>query len=251
MTNVASFKKIGSSGPELLLLHGWQHSIENLWELGKCLSKTYQVYLLELPGFAGLALPSKDWSTADYVQYIREFIEENKIKPVLIGHSFGGRLAVKLAALYPDLLADNLILIGTPGVPSAQNPLKKLRLFLLKYSAKLLKLCDRIFKSSFFENKFVPRFASADYKQSGELKALLVRTLKENLTDFASRIDKRTLLLWGQFDRQAPLDQARAYRDLIRKSELKILPYHGHEPFGDVGAHYCSKIISRFLNAGS
>ena len=249
MSDQIEFKKIGDTGSTLLMLHGWKHSHYNLLDLAKFLAKDYQVYLLDLPGFGKAPMISEDSSTSDYVDFIKNFIEQEKITPVLIGHSFGGRISVKLAAEYPELLDKKLVLIGTPGFPRRKNLYQTLRVFSLKYLAKILKLIDSVFSTKFFQNYFVPKFGSADYQQAGSLRKLLVKTVNENLSSFAEQIKLKTLLLWGETDEQAGLEQAHSYHSAIKDSELRIVKYHGHEPFADVGAHYCAKIIREFLKS--
>ncbi len=245
--NPILFKKLGTTGATLLMLHGWQHSQANLLDLAKFLSKDYQVYLLDLPGFGITPSLSEEASTADYVQFVRRLIEQENINPILIGHSFGGRIAVKLAALYPEILAEKLILIGTPGFPQRKTPWQATRLKVLKYFSKTLKLIDQVFRTSLFKNYFVPKFGSSDYQRAGELRKLLVKTVNENLSEYAVKIKQKTLLLWGANDTQAGMEQAKAYNEAIDNSELRVLAYQGHEPFADVGAHYCAKIIREFL----
>ncbi len=245
--NPIQFKKLGTHGESLLMLHGWQHSQANLLDLAKFLSKDYQVYLLDLPGFGKTPMLSEEASTADYVQYVKQFIEQEKITPILIGHSFGGRISVKLAALYPEILAEKLVLIGTPGFPQRKTLWQTTRLKFLKYFSKTLKFIDQIVRTSFFKNYFVPKFGSSDYQRAGELRKLLVKTVNENLSEYAVKIKQKTLLLWGANDTQAGIEQANAYQQAIANSELRVLAYQGHEPFADVGAHYCAKIIRQFL----
>lgn len=245
----ANFKKLGTRGEVLLLLHGWQHSIDNLWLLAKILSSCCQVYLLDLPGFGKTPYDPAMKATADYVQFIKRFITEQNIKPVLLGHSFGGRIAVKLAALYPELLADKLILMGVPGLHNKRSLKKRCYLYCIKYSGKLLKLIDFIFRTKLFKNKFATRFGSRDYQNAGALRDLFVQVINEDLSPFAAKIRKKTLLLWGKNDYEAPLSQAHGYQELINDSHLYILAYHGHEPFQDAGAYYLTKLIREFLDA--
>lgn len=245
--NPIQFKKLGETGESVLMLHGWQHSHANLLDLAKFLSKDYQVYLLDLPGFGKTPMLSEEASTADYVQYVKSFLEQEGITPTLIGHSFGGRISVKLAALYPEIIDEKLILIGTPGFPQRKTFWQASRLKLLKYFSKTLKVIDAVIRTNFFKNYFVPKFGSSDYQQAGNLRKLLVKTVNENLSEFAVKIRKKTLLLWGANDTQAGLEQAYAYKEEIHNSELRVLAYQGHEPFADVGAHYCAKIIREFL----
>ena len=243
-----NYQKLGEQGQAILLLHGWQRNLSDFIPLAKILASDYQVYALDLPGFGLSALPSEDWDTQDYSDAVLSFIKDKNLHPVIIGHSFGGRIALKLSAQNPDSVSA-LILIGTPGLPQKTSLLKKTRLTIIKTLGKLFKFTDKIFGSGFFIKIFSPRFGSADYLQAGALRKILIKTVNEDLSGLAVRISCPTLLLWGSKDNEAPLSNAYGYQHLINQSELVLLPQHGHDPHTDVGAHLCYKKIISFLNS--
>lgn len=243
-----NYKKLGESGPELLMLHGWKQSIDSLHPLGKLLSKNFQVYIVDLPGFGKTPFIPKNNTTAHYVQYVKDFIEDKKIKPSLIGHSFGGKISVKLASLYPDILDEKLILFGTPGLPRKKSLKQVLRLAFIKSTGRIFKFIDSLFKTKLFENKIAANFGSRDYKEAAELRNLLVNTVNEDLSIFASKIKLDTLILSGKLDEESPISQAKGYNSLIENSKLTIMPHHDHFPFSDVGSHLCYKLVNNFLN---
>ena len=241
------FQKLGEKEETLLFLHGWQQSSADLKPLAKILSKDYTCYLLDLPGFGRTPLEDEEWGTAEYVQEVKKFIEEKNIKPLLVGHSFGGKIALKLSTLYPESTAEKLVLIGTPGLPQEKSIIKKLRFFYVKIAGKTIKLIDLIFRSNLFQNYFTPRYGSKDYQTAGQLRKLLVKTVTEDLSEFAKKSTKETLIINGDKDTSSPPEIARKYSKLIKNSRLEIMPNFDHYPFEDVGSHITAKIISEFI----
>ena len=242
------YTKLGENGKELLILHGWMQSSINLLPLAKLLSKNFQVYLVDLPGFGKSPMINKNPKTSDYVEAVKKFINEKKIKPNLLGHSFGGKISVKFSSLYPEMLDNKLILIGTPGLPQKVAIWKVIRKYFIKYFGKVLRIIDAIVRTKLFDNLIVKNFGSRDYKNAGSLRGLLVQTINEDLTKFASIIQKDTLIICGKKDHECPPSQAVKYNELIINSKLKLLPYHNHFPFEDVGSHLMTKIISEFMD---
>lgn len=244
---------LGSSGPTVVMLHGWGKSHYDLRPMAEVLSTTCRVVLLDLPGFGLSPLPSEasndggGWNTSQYAERVKTFLDEKGIDAcILLGHSFGGRLSVRLAARYPELV-NALILIGTPGVPRTRTPLERLRLSSIRVAVALAKKIDGLIGTRIFAHYFAPRFGSADYKAAGDLRKTFVKTVNEDLSELARTISSPALLLWGANDMEATLDQAYTYRGLLRDCELHIFPNKGHEPFSDVGAHLLVRYTETFL----
>ncbi len=240
--------------PTLVLLHGWASSLVALRPLGELLATRYRVVLLDLPGFGLSPLPagaSNDgggWGTFEYSERVKRFFDQNNISSaVLIGHSFGGRLSVRLASRYPEL-AKGVVLIGSHGLKRKRAPIEDLKLKAIRTLGNIAKKIDAAVGTRIFAHYFAPRFGSADYKAAGELRKTLVKTVNEDQSAEASLIKTPTLLLWGEDDTQTPLDLANSFRAVIKDSELHVFPNKGHEPFNDVGAHLMAKYIEDFLD---
>lgn len=244
---------LGSTGPQVVMLHGWGRSLEALRPLGELLAKDNRVTLIDLPGFGRSPLPpeaSNDgggWSTLDYAERVKAWLDQNGIKQcTLIGHSFGGRISVRLASKYPEL-ASSVVLIGSHGL-KRQRPLnEEVRARAIRLLVTIAKKVDGLTGSRFFAHYLAPKFGSVDYQAAGELRRTLVKTVNEDLAVEATSIKAPTLLLWGADDPQTPLDIARQFNALIKNSELHIFPNKGHEPFADVGSHLIAEYIERFL----
>lgn len=245
---------LGSSGPTVVMLHGWGRSLEALRPLAELLATSYRVILLDLPGFGLSPLPNEasneggGWSTQQYAERVKRYLDDSGVRScILVGHSFGGRLSVQLASRFSEL-ARGVILIGSHGLRRERPLREELRIRFIRVLGALAKKVDGLSGSRIFAHYFTPRFGSADYNAAGPLRKTLVKTVNEDLSELARSIKSPTLLLWGRDDPQTPLDLAYKYQSLIPDCELHIFPNKGHEPFSDVGAHLTATYIERFLN---
>src|SRR5438045_106683 len=98
------YQRVGQ-GKNLVMLHGWKQDSSSFWGVIELLKNDFTIWLIDLPGFGKSDNPKKPFKVADYADLIAEFIKLQKIKdPTLLGHSVGGRIAIKLAANYPSLI---------------------------------------------------------------------------------------------------------------------------------------------------
>lgn len=223
--------------------------------MGELLATFCNIVLVDLPGFGLSPLPTEasndggGWGTYEYSERVKRFLDESGIKScILIGHSFGGRISIQLAARCPELVK-GLVLIGSHGLKRRRTPIEALRLKGIKLLGSVAKKIDGATGTRLFAHYFAPRFASADYKAAGDLRKTLVKTVNEDLAPQASQIEAPTLLLWGENDIQTPLDLAHSFNALIANSSLHIFPHKDHEPFSDVGAHLMTRYVETFLRA--
>ncbi len=199
-------------GRDIVLLHGWGQNIEMMKFLGDPLSKNYRVTILDLPGFGESVEPDTVWTVYDYADMLYELVEKLSIKnPILIGHSFGGRIAICYASKYD---VKKVILFGAPCVRNKKISIKEK---LLK-SAKKLPLMDTL------GEKMKNYIGSTDYKNaSPKMREILVHTVNEDLSDCAKKIDVPTLLIWGNRDEAAPLEDAKLLENLLPDGGLVVL----------------------------
>ena len=231
----------------LVMLHGWGRASEMFKDLAPLLSDDFEVHLIDLPGHGKSDMPHGVWGVADFARAITEQLRDLGFsKYVLIGHSFGGKTAIKIASMHPELL-DRLVLINSSGLRPQRGLKKQIYFWLLGQFRSLIKMTDKMLNMNIFESWFVPRFASADYLNAGELKNTFVKSMKEELSSDAEKIKCRTLLLWGEKDSETPLYMGRALNTLIENSELVVLKGKGHEPFAGAGAHLVAMHLKRFL----
>lgn len=112
------YKILGETGKPIIILHGLFGTSDNWQTLGKEFSKNHKVYLVDARNH-GLSPHDDEMSYVAMANDLKELIELEKIeKPIVIGHSMGGKIAMYFAQLYPELL-DKLIVvdIGTKKYP--------------------------------------------------------------------------------------------------------------------------------------
>ena len=115
-------------GKDILLLHGWGQNIEMMKFLGDNFSNRFRITILDFPGFGESEEPHQPWTIGDYSNLLECFIKEVGIKkPIIMGHSFGGRVAIKYSSNHP---IEKLVLFGSPCIRHQQN---------LPLSVKILK----------------------------------------------------------------------------------------------------------------
>jgi pimeloyl-ACP methyl ester carboxylesterase len=232
----------------LLILPGWGSNSER-WQRVKELleEKGIEVLVLDLPGFGRIPSPDKVWGRNEYINWIFQKIEEkNWQKFNLLGHSFGGGLAVKIAAHFPEKV-EKLILCA-PAIIKRKS-IKTYLFYWLAYFGK------KIFSLPGFR-KFQPRAQWLIYKLAGTRDYYLAEGImkevmkkiwqEEDLLPALEKIKIPTLILWGKRDDTLPLEDAYRIKEKIRNSELKILQKAKHSPHRETPEELAELII-KFL----
>lgn len=235
----------------LVFLHGWGGNREALRGIGTLFQHTHTVHLLDLPGFGEASPPPADWDTVRYTDLVQEYLRARlEGSVVLVGHSFGGRLAVRLAARQVPQV-EGLVLIGVPGLPQPAFTWKAVRRVWVRALRKIAFALRPIVGARGLD-WHTRTFGSADYLAAGAMRRVLVRVVNEDLTDSARQIRCPTLLLWGTDDREAPAWLAERYQALIgRHATLVWLPHKDHHPFVGTGGHLCGQKIRAWLEAAA
>ena len=231
----------------IVILHGWNLSSEHFKPLEQRLIQLkYRVYSLDLPGFGSAAIPQKPWTVQDYANFVYEFIQKKKLKEIiLIGHSFGGRIAIVLASKYRSLIK-GIILTGTPGLNHSSK--KKLNFFYLLAKSGNVILSFTPFLKDVARKILYKLAGSYDYyRSSGVMRQTLKRILAYDLKDHLKNIDQPTLLIWGAGDKTVPVSVANNMLKYLKNSELKIIPYGNHNVPYTYPKEF-SALIDTFLN---
>lgn len=243
--------EIGKAGDPLIVMHGWGQTLESMRLLGDLLGKFYHVYLVDLPGFGQSPKPPTDWDTVQYANRIQKYIEEKHLSPAhVLGHSFGGRVAIRLASHHPEACR-TMILINAGGLRRTLKGKRKLRAMLITWLNKFCKSSDKVFNTRLFDEWFVPRFASLDYKNAGALRNILVKAVNEDVSSDAAKIEAPSLMLWGELDEETPAEIGQRLHELVPNSKLVVMPSKDHFPFLDEGAHLCASYIVKFLDSAA
>jgi pimeloyl-ACP methyl ester carboxylesterase len=210
---------------------------------------THRVHLVDLPGFGDAPAPPADWDTVKYADLLEHWLRDRvRGSVVIVGHSFGGRVAVRLAARQLPQIT-GVVLMGVPGLPASRFSKRALRQRSIRSLRELLRLL-RSFTGPAPLDWHTHTFGSVDYLAAGDLRSLLVRTVNEDLTESARAVRCPTLLLWGSEDVDAPLWLAYRYQSLMTgHATLEVLPHKDHHLYTGTGAHLCAFKIRSWLPA--
>ena len=207
----------------LVVLHGWKHD-KSKWDGFVKSFPPDEVLVFDLPGFGDEKLVDAGWGIPQYSAWVRDKLEnlkENNV--ILLGHSFGGRIAGYIASERPEWLK-GLILYGSPSLyrPTTIIGLK-IRI------AKLLK------KMGFSR------------KSADEMYPIFKRVVTFDQTKILPEIRVPTLLLWGKHDTEVPVSIAEEIQTLIPDSRLITMQDAGHNAHFD-NPNLFYGIVKKFID---
>lgn len=156
---LVSYFQVGAGEQSIIFLHGWKSSKEVWGSVSQLISKSVNqlinIYALDFLGFGKSEIPKQVMSVGDYANLVEQFIKKLELTNVIIvGHSFGGRVGIKLASKYPSVIS-KLVLVDAAGFAMSSKKKNKMRI--------LAKLVRPFFKPRFmqglrkkFTRKLVP-----------------------------------------------------------------------------------------------
>ena len=205
----------------LVLLHGWGVDSEIFNNIKDKLN--YYVIVIDLIGFGKSDKPKEPFTLEDYVNQLHQMIRKLKLENIiLLGHSFGGRVAIKYNYYYN---VKKLILVDSAGI--------KKRSLNLYYNIIKYKLLKRIYKITNIEkyHKLIKTSGSDDYRKlSPIMKRTMTNILKEDLKKYCKITRIRVQIFWGLYDNQTPIKDAYKFINLFYDSRLLIFYSSGHFP---------------------
>lgn len=219
-------------GKDIVLLHGWGQNIQMMKPLGDQFCDKYRITILDLPGFGESDEPHDVWTVGDYSDFMESFLKKVGVKkPIMIGHSFGGRVAIRYSARNP---IEKLVLFGSPCIRVDEE---------LPMSVKILKKLKQLPGLNELGEYMKKYIGSRDYKAaSPTMRKILVEVVNEDLSKYAREIEEPTLLIWGEQDTEAPLNDARQLEKIMIDAGLIVLP----------GTHYAYlenlSVVTNILN---
>ena len=221
------YYEVAGVGSTVIFLHGWGGSVDSFKGTYAHMSRYMKAVNLDFTGFGRSEPPETPLTVYDYAEKVRRLIGYlNCGAVVLIGHSFGGRIALILAAKYPDLIRA-VILIDAAGLKPRRT---------LKYFYRKLRFIAAKFfvKIGIKRAASLQKYGSPDYRTlSGVMKKTFVNVIKEHLHAYTDMIKCPALIIWGSRDRDTPPYMARQLKAHIKDSRLVIFKGAGHYSYID------------------
>lgn len=208
-----NYKDTGlSSGSPIVYLHGWGQNIEMMEPIAKPFKKSHRLIIIDLPGFGSSDEPTSVWSLNEYAEMVHELLKKIGIdKPNIIGHSFGGKIAIVYASKYP---VDRLMLLASPYKVKITKPTLKM---------KMLKAAKKIPGLGGIAEKMKKMMGSTDYKNATpRMRDILVKHVNTDLREDVKKIECPTFIIWGTNDEAVPVEDAYELEKLIKDSGLTI-----------------------------
>ncbi len=206
----------GDGAPQVLWLHGWQRSKADFAAAATTLAhRGIASVALDLPGFGSSPPPPHAGGARYYSDLVATILRDDLPRPVvLVGHSFGGRVGVVLAARHPDHVT-GLVLTGVPLLPREGRSTSPLAYRVIR------SLSQRGLVSTARLEAARQKYGSADYRQAqGVMRDVLVASVNERYDDELRQWRGPTVLLWGDGDSDVPVD--------VASRAAEILPCHPH-----------------------
>ena len=206
--------EVEGDGDPIILLHGWGANKNTFNKLSNELKENFKVYKIDLPGFGDteIGLPLSVHVVSEYIyEFTKIFNIDN---PILICHSYGGRIGIIFASKYK---VKKLILVSSAGVREKLRISRKMK---IKAYKMLKKIGIKV------------KMGSKDYLNCDNVKkAMLVNAVNTDLTEEMKKIKCPTLLIYGDKDTSTPLSIANHINENIKNSSLITLDDTGHFPY--------------------
>jgi len=214
----------GPSPARVLALHGWERTHEDFRAVFGEAEHAIGVVAPDLPGFGATPPPPEPWGSPQYAESLRALFDDTVVAPmVVVGHSFGGRVAVTLAVEHPELVAA-LVLTGVPLLPRPGRRPKSApgyRLVRTLHRARLVG-DDRLERAR-------RRYGSADYRRAqGVMRDVLVTLLAEHYEERLARLECPVELVWADDDTEAPLEVALGIEERVPQAVVTRCGPVGH-----------------------
>lgn len=236
-------------GAPVVLMHGWGCSRRTLASIEATVRALGRpVVNVDFPGFGDSTEPPEVWGIEQYTAAFEELMRREHIgaDAVLLGHSFGGRVAI----LYASRNAvGKVVLVDAAGVKPRRSPAYYLKVYTFKAQKHLLRLILGRRRAEARLDRLRAKAGSSDYAgASPRMRAILSRVVNEDLCGVMPAIKAPVLLVWGEADTATPLADAKKMESLIPGSGLVSFPGAGHYSFLERPAQFAA-VLTSFLNS--
>lgn len=230
------YEQLGAGDRHVLLLHGWGREVsaeKHLMPLARLLADDYRVTMLDFPAHGDSGKPDGAWGVPEFAAFVKAFVTQLDLPPLtVVAHSFGGRVALWLAAYEPQLV-QRLVLTGAAGLKKPQSRRDRLRASFYKAAQKGLGLfrCLPLVGEGIgrYRKALRDRRSSADYLACDEdVKPSFVKIVSQDLRPLLPLIRQPSLLIWGDRDEATPLFMGQEMANSIPDAALIVFQGRGH-----------------------
>ncbi len=236
-------------GDLVLLLHGWGSNITLFQNMIEILERKYKVIAMDMPGFGESEEPKEPWCVDDYVDFVLEFLKDYDFeKLTVLGHSFGGRVIIKMCSRELPFEIEKVILVDSAGVKPKKTAKQKAKQNIYKATKSIYSsaVVQKLFPEA-LEN-LRQKNGSADYNAASPImRQTLVKVVNEDLTELMPNVTAPTLLVWGTLDDATPLSDAKIMESLMPQAGLVTFEGAGHYSFLERSVQF-GRVLASFMN---
>lgn len=228
------YKITGTGEKTVVMLQGWGTDLGVYDSVANSINEQYRFVQFDFPGFGGSDEPREAWNVDAYADFFCKFMQALDIKKAtLIGHSYGGRVIIKLAARDSiPFEITNIVLIDSAGIMPKRSFAQQMKVKRYKVLKKILNM--NVVYALFPEliDDWRSRQGSADYRNASPMmRQCLVMAVNEDLTELLPEVKQDTLLIWGDKDTATPITDAKLMEEKIPNAGLVVLKGAGHFSF--------------------
>lgn len=217
-------------GHPILLLHGWGCNTDTFNAIRPFLEARFRVLTVDFAGFGQSDEPKEVWGVEEYTRSVEALAKAEGVEnPILIGHSFGGRVSIVYASRNK---VQKVMLVDAAGVKPRRSLTYYRKVYTFKLLKRLLPLAVGKVRAEKIIEKRRAKAGSSDYSQATPMmRAILSKVVNEDLCHLMPHIKAPTLLYWGERDTATPLADAKRMEKLIPDAGLVTVAGAGHFSF--------------------
>lgn len=229
-----AYQITGQGEDTVVILQGWGTEFATYNSVAACISDRYRVVQFDFPGFGASDEPREPWAVEDYANFFLDLMAALGIqKATLLGHSYGGRVIIRLAARESlPFTIERIVLVDSAGILPKKTWKQKMKIRRYKLLKKIVSLKPVYAICPELIDEWRNSQGSADYRNASPMmRQCLVKAVNEDLTELLPRIRQDTLLIWGDLDTATPIADAKLMEEKIPGAGLAVIPGTGHFSF--------------------
>lgn len=250
MKPIASVEIGQSAGPVVVFAHGWDRTHRDFLPVAELIGGHARCLLLDLPGFGDSPNPDEGWGSLDYATHLRAFLADQGIdRFTWVGHSYGGRVGLRLGAM-DDSPLERLVIVAGAGVKVPVPQHKQLR---GKFRAWQFRRKRAQALNPAAVIALEQEYGSPDYVRSRDLglRETFVKAVQEDQRRSARKITCATTLIYGGKDTETPPAEGRLLHKLIKGSVYVECPEFDHLSVLTRGRHQIASVLKDSLGEPS